>query len=429
MVGIHIYSRMTIGPRGALPLLFLSAIVIASCAKPKTVSTLPVPESGVLHRLSLNEVENTGSAGQNFTKPASGSLFEIDRSDEADTSDKTKFSSKQFGVKGSPRVTTRRTVRKGGGRYQLGKPYTIRGRRYVPREDPSYKANGLASWYGPNFHGRLTANGEVYDQYSLSAAHPTMPLPSYAKVTNLENGSSVTVRVNDRGPFAHNRVIDLSARAAQLLGYEKQGVAKVRVEYVGKAPLHGLDEEVLIASYDPGRLNPSTIPPLPGVGSNTNVLLAQNRPARTEPAVNQINSVADVGFAPPIPQIRPSFPQPEPAKSLETAPRPQGLVSGYVEEESWNSRIAVAFSIIDRYADMAAPQTGMKDLVHMKFGPFTDHAELYEAQKLFENAGLLDRVTMRHGDGGTLLLITVEKNTASILKSAGISKVAFLEPN
>ena len=160
-----------------------------------------------------------------------------------------KFSSKQYGVAASPRVTTNRNVRKGGGRSQIGKPYKIRGRWYTPKEDFGYDRKGQASWYGPNFHGRLTANGEVYDQYALSAAHPTFPLPSYARVTNLANGKSVIVRVNDRGPYHSKRIIDLSARASELLDYQSKGVANVRVQYIKRAPLHGLDHKFLASSY------------------------------------------------------------------------------------------------------------------------------------------------------------------------------------
>ena len=98
-------------------------------------------------------------------------------------------------------------VPRGGGQYLVGRPYTVAGRRYYPAENPSYTAVGMASWYGAAFHGRRTANGEVYDMASLSAAHPTMPLPSYARVTNLGNGYSVIVRVNDRGPY-HRRAGD-----------------------------------------------------------------------------------------------------------------------------------------------------------------------------------------------------------------------------
>lgn len=181
---------------------------------------------------------------------------------------KTKFSAKAYGVAASPRMTVSRNVRKGGGRRQIGKPYKIRGRWYTPREEPGYDKVGNASWYGPNFHGRLTANGEIYDQYALSAAHPTFPLPSYARVTNIANGRSVIVRVNDRGPYHAGRVIDLSARASELLDYQKKGVAKVRVRYIGQAPLHGLDEEYLSASYRAGDGPQPVTVALAGVGRN-----------------------------------------------------------------------------------------------------------------------------------------------------------------
>ena len=162
---------------------------------------------------------------------------------------KSKFSVAKYGVAASPRVSVSRNVRKGGGRRQIGRPYKIRGKWYHPREQPGYHKTGYASWYGPNFHGRLTANGEIYDQYALSAAHPTFPLPSYARVTNTSNGHSVIVRVNDRGPYHGGRLIDLSSRAADLLDYKREGVARVRVKYLGQAPLHGLDEQYLAASY------------------------------------------------------------------------------------------------------------------------------------------------------------------------------------
>ena len=140
-------------------------------------------------------------------------------------------------------------VPKGGGHYMVGKPYRVAGRTYIPRDNPRYSKVGLASWYGSAFHGRLTANGEVYDVNGLTAAHPTLPLPSYVRVTNLENGRSLVVRVNDRGPFAHNRLIDVSSRVADMLGFKQQGTAKVRVDYVGPARMDGRDERMLLASY------------------------------------------------------------------------------------------------------------------------------------------------------------------------------------
>ncbi|WP_175869414.1 septal ring lytic transglycosylase RlpA family protein [Bartonella gabonensis] len=138
------------------------------------------------------------------------------------------------------------------GRAIVGKPYQIKGKWYYPENDPTYKRVGETSWYGSNFHGRLTANGEIYDMNLLTAAHPTMPLPSYARVTNLKNGSSLIVRVNDRGPFMKNRIIDLSRQAAAILGYVDKGVADVKVEYIAEAPIGYYDGAYLMASYTPG---------------------------------------------------------------------------------------------------------------------------------------------------------------------------------
>ena len=135
-----------------------------------------------------------------------------------------------FAGVGSPMYQGSGPLPKGGGRYHVGKPYQVGGRWYYPAEVESYDNVGQASWYGPKFHRRMTSNGEWFDQDYLSAAHPTLPLPSYARVTNLENGRSIRLRVNDRGPYAHGRIIDLSKRAAELLGFHNQGTAKVRVQ-------------------------------------------------------------------------------------------------------------------------------------------------------------------------------------------------------
>lgn len=116
------------------------------------------------------------------------------------------------------------------------RPYQIRGRWYYPAENPNYEEVGLASWYGPNFHGRPTATGEIFDMHGLSAAHKTLPLPGLVEVTNLDNGRTVVLRLNDRGPFVDGRIIDLSRGAAQELGLLQQGVGRVRVRYLGLAP-------------------------------------------------------------------------------------------------------------------------------------------------------------------------------------------------
>ena len=117
-----------------------------------------------------------------------------------------------------------------------------------PAKASSYSAVGLASWYGREFHGRRTADGETFDMGALTAAHKTMPLPCYARVTNLRNGRSMLVRVNDRGPFVEGRLIDVSARVADLLDFQRSGLTKVKVDYVGMAPLGGVDGPALLAS-------------------------------------------------------------------------------------------------------------------------------------------------------------------------------------
>jgi len=155
----------------------------------------------------------------------------------------------KYGVAASPKVIRDgEPIPKGGGREMVGRPYTVAGRTYVPQENPNYAREGLASWYGVQFHGRLTANGEIFDRESLAAAHTTMPLPSYARVTNLQNGRSIIVRVNDRGPYHANRIMDVSEMTAEALDFRRAGTARVRVEYVGRASPAGSDDRILLAS-------------------------------------------------------------------------------------------------------------------------------------------------------------------------------------
>ena len=156
------------------------------------------------------------------------------------------------------------------------------------RKTPSYSAEGLASWYGEDFHGRATANGEVYDMASISAAHPTLPIPSYARVTNLANQKSIIVRVNDRGPYHANRLIDVSVRTAKLLGFYDNGVTRVRVDYVGRAALEGSDDTKLAATLRSGT-------PAPGPSE---VRIASSRPFLPQ-------SAEPVRGAVPMPADRP----------------------------------------------------------------------------------------------------------------------------
>lgn len=152
------------------------------------------------------------------------------------------FPESQWGVSASRRVAGPNDyIPKGGGVYKVGAPYQVGGRWYNPREQPDYDRIGIASWYGADFHGRKTANGEIFDMHALTAAHPTLPLPSYAYVTNPANNRTILVRINDRGPYVGERMIDLSKRSADVLGLRQGGTGRVRVRYAGPAPLDGDD--------------------------------------------------------------------------------------------------------------------------------------------------------------------------------------------
>lgn len=210
----------------------------------------------------------------------------------------------------------------GGGQYLVGKPYTVAGQTYYPSERHIVQV-GNASWYGDAFHGRLTANGEIYDRDGFTAAHPTMPLPSYARVTNLRNNASMIVRVNDRGPYASNRIMDVSRRVAEALDFKRYGTARVKVEYVGRASLAGSDDAKLLATLrmdGPARLmdNPT--------------LVAE---ATAAPVVAAIESLAPPApfVAPPPPRRRVVAPivepEPRPERMARDVRRPDAVEAAY----------------------------------------------------------------------------------------------------
>jgi rare lipoprotein A len=183
------------------------------------------------------------------------------------------------------------------GIYKVGDPYQINGVWYYPAEDYGYSETGIASFYGGegqgvNFHGRNTANGEVYDMNALTAAHQTLPLPSLVRVTNLENGRSVVLRVNDRGPFVRGRIIDVSRRSAQLLGFENQGIARVRVEVMADesrtlkaAMLRGpaASETQVAAAVPRAAVASDALPPPAGARASTTPVAALPPPSATLP--------------------------------------------------------------------------------------------------------------------------------------------------
>jgi rare lipoprotein A len=215
------------------------------------------------------------------------------------TSSKKASIDPRYGVAPSPQVVgSGEPVPQGGGRYQVGKPYRIAGKWYTPMENPgNFEATGVASWYGPGFHGRRTANGEVFDQHSLSGAHPTLPLPSYVRVTNLSNGSSVIVRINDRGPYHGRRVIDVSRRVAEMLDFKSRGMGRVRVQYVGLAPIEGDDVKMLAATFRDAESGPAPAPGSPAAEPRT-LMIASKTPSTAGASPTSARTVA--------PQVRTS---------------------------------------------------------------------------------------------------------------------------
>jgi rare lipoprotein A len=229
-------------------------------------------------------------------------------------------------------------IAKGGGSFKIGRPYELNGRTYVPAEEPNYRTEGIASWYGPDFHGKPTANGEIFDMNGISAAHPTLPMPSYLRVTNLANGRSIIVRINDRGPYAKERVTDLSVGAARALGFYDQGLARVRIEYVGRAPLGGSDDRMLLATLRHG--SPAPTPSLARVAAAAPFALrsgnekASGRGGADRPLALGSPSTGVPAWAPTGTPQRPSAFDSSAARPVVRAPRPSeptaayGLVTG-----------------------------------------------------------------------------------------------------
>jgi rare lipoprotein A len=212
---------------------------------------------------------------------------------------------------------------RGGGGFKIGRPYELNGRTYVPAEDPNYRTEGIASWYGPDFHGKPTANGETFDMNGISAAHPTLPMPSYLRVTNLANGRSIIVRINDRGPYAKERVTDLSVGAAKALGFYDQGLARVRIEYVGRAPLGGSDDRMLLATLRHG--NPAPAPSLARVAAAAPFAL----PSNNERAAGRGDRPLALGSPPATAAQRPWAPAAGAARPVVRAPRPSEPPAAY----------------------------------------------------------------------------------------------------
>ncbi|MBR1649233.1 MAG: septal ring lytic transglycosylase RlpA family protein [Alphaproteobacteria bacterium] len=276
-----------------------------------------------------------------------------------------------------------------GGVYKVGKPYKILGRWYYPKEDYNYSEVGTASWYGPDFHSKRTANGEKYDMHSLTAAHRTLPLPSIVRVTNLENGRSLVVRVNDRGPYARNRIIDVSKKVAQLLGFLEQGTAKVRVEVLEKesknlkAALTGSPAYADVNAAPVAKINSSQISPIAG-----STVAAKTTPSG-ENKNGYGNFVPDYDYDPdkPLktPQISVSASKPSAAKSTSN----NGF---YVQAGAFTNKDS-AQSLSKRLqkfgdAQIVPAEINGRLFYRVRVGPYSGQQQALAAQAKIRNYGI-----------------------------------------
>jgi len=303
----------------------------------------------------------------------------------------------------SPRST-------GGGKggtphYKVGNPYQVNGRWYHPREEPDYSKVGVASWYGSQFHGRLTANGEIFDMTRLSAAHTTLPLPSMVEVTNLENGRRLVLRVNDRGPFVGDRIIDLSQEAARQLGFEHQGTAKVRVRYAGPAPLNGSAPKYAAAKQQhiarAAPVREETIRPsggAPKTGDISDLLTSmENAPALTEGAEKVVIAEAGAPGEAEIPAADLSTPEPEDARLVHKQTQiGQGPEAIYVVRVAALSSLDNIDGLRAQIGDLGALRMSRIEtdagavFYRVNLGPFSSIETAAERLEAVRQAGYID---------------------------------------
>ncbi|RUP10897.1 septal ring lytic transglycosylase RlpA family protein [Hyphomicrobium sp.] len=320
-------------------------------------------------RLAVAAIVAALTTGCSSNNPSPGSLTGVSRS---------VFSEDDYGVRSSPRVASE-NIPKGGGHFKLGSPYKVAGRWYVPREDPNYQEYGVASWYGADFHGRKTANGEVFDAKALTAAHPTLPLPCYAYVTNLANGRTVLVRVNDRGPYVNDRLIDMSYAAAKQLGYIDQGRARVRVRFAGLAPLNGDDtrEKQFLASQERGQRPDQWAPVAPA----RQYAAAESRSSGLPPDSSDRWSATAYRAALAGKPVRPP-------PAAATTYRPYVETASYTEPQAGQGRMALSAPqpqpfVPQRFAAASGDAYGGMDA-----GPANSGARAYGSDRTYVQVGI-----------------------------------------
>jgi rare lipoprotein A len=301
------------------------------------------------------------------------------------------FSSKEFGVPVSKRVTSNPNPPHGGGMSMVGKPYQVHGLWYTPKANPvGYDVKGTASWYGWDFHGRLTANGEIFSANAITGGSPDLPLPCYARVTNLDNGRTLLVRFNDRGPYMSGRVVDLSERAATMLGYANTGTAHVRVQYVANAPLNGDDTNYLMASLN------QTVPM-----GQSDIRVASVEPQRMRPApmpATQTSAGLRPGRTTEMNQVLASV---------------NGLFS-YSEGQADTADINSAHAAVDAMAAQAPTHAGPADAtvdeqeaIKLGLGTFSDPRKARDMAMQFAMLGAVDEDDVADGNGAPATRLTL----------------------
>ena len=267
--------------------------------------------------------------------------------------------------------------------YKVGQPYQVGGVWYYPQEQPDYDETGIASWYGIDYQGKPTADGELFDRNAISGAHPTLPMPVNVRVTNLENGRSLVVRINDRGPYVNGRILDLSEHAAELLGYRQMGLARVRVSFLGRADLYGpglappsQETPVEIATAVPAApvvtVQAAALPPLAG----TRIAPATMRVSLPQPI--------EQTFLPPLPQVADG-------RVLEMPVPPATAI--YVQAGAYTSPAnagSVASKLQSAGARVVRGTLGGRPIYRVRIGPFQSVEDA--------DAALLDVLALGHND-------------------------------
>jgi len=284
--------------------------------------------------------------------------------------------------------------------YKIGKPYQIAGVWYYPQEDYEYDESGIASWYGAKFHGRQTANGEIYDMNALTAAHRTLPMPSFVRVTNLENGRSLILRLNDRGPFARGRIIDISRRGAQLLNFQRQGTARVRVQILAdqtralktritnQAQLAKAGSPITVDRLPKPKVQAQSLPPVGGAPVGATTPSPTDSTQSPQPVIQSVTTPETLPSPPPVTEVA-AVEEPVISENVEVAPAVNTNIfvqAGAFSRFDNANRVKARLS---SFGDVNLSQVLVKgrDLYRVRLGPIENVGEADRVLAVVASAG------------------------------------------